>query len=581
VDYFGATSQEASEASVYFNGFTNSTKKPGSMLISQYPAADVGAYLRGGNVSGLTLAQLQAITGVLTVTIDGTPHTSSSINLSSATSFSAAAELITNGLALVGPTQASFTAAFGGLFTSTSSLSPATQLTASSVTGTIHPGSASSATITGAGVPADTYIVSQVSGTPGGAGVYVTNNATTSTAASITLTSSTMDVSAVGSGALAIGQEVEGSGVTAGTYITELGTGTGDTGTYVTTQVQHVASEAMTAVLPVVTYDSVSGAFTVISSTDGVTSTIGYGSGTIAAAIKLTQATGAVIAYTQGWAVFFTTFDPDDTGNTVKQEFAAWTNDQNNRFAYIAWDTDITPTESTAATSSLGYILLHNDSSGTAPIYEPDGEATDFTAAFLGGMTASIDFEQTNGRTTAAFRSQGGLTVGVTSGTAASNLEANGYNYYGQWATAATQFRFLYPGLISGPFSWWDSYVNQIWLNAACQLALMTMLTTYKSIPYNPVGYGYIRAAIATPAKAGVNNGVIRTGVPLSDAQISEVNAAAGLRIDNTLFTEGWCLVIQAASATVRAARGSPTIILFYMDGESIQRINLSSVLIQ
>lgn len=593
-DYFGATSQEASEASVYFNGFTNSTKKPNSVLFSQYPVDDVGAYLRGGNISGLTLAQLQAITGVLTITIDGTPHTSSSINLSTATSFTAAAQLITDGLGLVGPTQASFTASIGAAFTATAS---GTDLTVSAVTGVIHPGTAASATITGTGVPASTWIVSQTSGTPGAAGVYVTNQATTASSASITCTSTTMDVTVVASGALAVGQEVEGSGISS-TYITALGTGTGGTGTYLITDIQHVASEAMTGVMPTVTYDSVSGAFVIISATDGVTSTIGYGSGTISAAIKVTSATGAilsqgadgtdpttymdaVIAYTQAWATFMTLFDPDDTGNDLKQEFASWTNDQNNRFAYVAWDTDITPTESSAATSSLGYILLHNDSSGTGVIYEPTGEDTDFTAAFLAGMTASIDFDQTNGRTTAAFRNQTGLTPQVTSGTVASNLEANGYNYYGQWATAADQFRFLYPGSISGPFSWWDSYVNQIWLNAACQLALMTMLTTYRSIPYNPTGYGYIRAAVAVPAKAGVNNGVIRAGVPLSDAQVAEVNAAAGIAIDRVLFTEGWCLVIQPASAQVRAARGSPTIILFYMDGESVQRINLSSVLIQ
>jgi hypothetical protein len=58
-----------------------------------------------------------------------------------------------------------------------------TNLTASSVgAGTIFPG----ATITGTGVPAGTIILSQTSGTTGGAGVYVTNNITTSTANALT-----------------------------------------------------------------------------------------------------------------------------------------------------------------------------------------------------------------------------------------------------------------------------------------------------------------------------------------------------------------------------------------------------------
>lgn len=57
-----------------------------------------------------------------------------------------------------------------------------TALTTTSVTGIILFGD----TVLGTGVPAGTTIVSQTSGTPGGAGVYVTSNATTSNSASLT-----------------------------------------------------------------------------------------------------------------------------------------------------------------------------------------------------------------------------------------------------------------------------------------------------------------------------------------------------------------------------------------------------------
>ena len=66
----------------------------------------------------------------------------------------------------------------GAAFTGTGS---GTNLTASAVTGTIGIGD----TITGTGVPANTTIVSQTSGTAGGAGVYVTSNSTTSSGASL------------------------------------------------------------------------------------------------------------------------------------------------------------------------------------------------------------------------------------------------------------------------------------------------------------------------------------------------------------------------------------------------------------
>lgn len=57
-----------------------------------------------------------------------------------------------------------------------------TNLTTTSVTGIIKVGD----TVTGTGAPAGTTIVSQTSGTTGGAGVYVTSAATTSSGASLT-----------------------------------------------------------------------------------------------------------------------------------------------------------------------------------------------------------------------------------------------------------------------------------------------------------------------------------------------------------------------------------------------------------
>lgn len=57
-----------------------------------------------------------------------------------------------------------------------------TNLTTTSVSGIIKTGD----TVTGTGVPAGTTIVSQTSGTTGGAGVYVTSGATTSSGASLT-----------------------------------------------------------------------------------------------------------------------------------------------------------------------------------------------------------------------------------------------------------------------------------------------------------------------------------------------------------------------------------------------------------
>jgi hypothetical protein len=89
----------------------------------------------------------------------------------------------------------------GATFTGSGS---GTNLTTTSVTGTIGIGDV----IAGTGVPTGTTIVSQTSGTPGGAGVYVTSGATTASSASIT---AGITVTAVAAGsadvAVGIGQE--------------------------------------------------------------------------------------------------------------------------------------------------------------------------------------------------------------------------------------------------------------------------------------------------------------------------------------------------------------------------------------
>src|SRR5258708_456748 len=91
--YYGAGSPEDNFALGYFKGFTGSNKKPGSMLLAQYPTRNLAAWLRGRNISTMTLATLQSLNALLNVTIDGVLKTAT-INLAAATSFANAAELI-------------------------------------------------------------------------------------------------------------------------------------------------------------------------------------------------------------------------------------------------------------------------------------------------------------------------------------------------------------------------------------------------------------------------------------------------------------------------------------------------------
>lgn len=448
-DYFGPSSVEAIAAALYFLGIDNSTRKPGAVLFAQYPTAAVAGYLRGGDAAAaLTLAQLQALSGSLTVTVDGaTVKTASSINLSSATSFSNAATIITAGFTTPGFT---------------------------------------------------------------------------------------------------------------------------------------------------VTFDSVSGAFVFTSSTTGASSSISFATGTLAAGLLLTSATGAVtsqgaaiavpatfmngvVAVTQNWAGFTTLFNPDGSGNANKLALAAWTNTKNNRFWYVPWDTDATPTASNAATSSLGYLIGLANYSGTTPIWTPTYDKAVVAVSYA----ACLDFEAQDGRTTLAFRSQAGQAADVTNQTVGENLIANGYSFYGSYATANDAFTFFYNGNVSGPYAWADSYLNQIWLNNALQLAILSGLVAAKSVPYNQAGYSTIKAWCMDPINAAINFGAIRAGVTLSEAQKVQVRAAAGAQAPDALTNLGYVLQVRDATAQVRAARGTPPCTLVYMDGQSVQSINLASILVQ
>ena len=96
--YFGSASPEFSMAEVYFQGYDNSTKTPGALLFARFNPDPAAAWLRSGSMAAVTLDQIKLLSGVLTLSVDGTSHTSASIDLSTATSFAQAADLIETGI---------------------------------------------------------------------------------------------------------------------------------------------------------------------------------------------------------------------------------------------------------------------------------------------------------------------------------------------------------------------------------------------------------------------------------------------------------------------------------------------------
>lgn len=99
-EYLGADSEEYAQAGVYFASDDNKQKVPSALYFYRAVTdSAVAAYIRGGAYTG-TLDDLKAITdGALSIKIDGTKVSVSSVNFSSATSFSAVADLLKTALA--------------------------------------------------------------------------------------------------------------------------------------------------------------------------------------------------------------------------------------------------------------------------------------------------------------------------------------------------------------------------------------------------------------------------------------------------------------------------------------------------
>jgi hypothetical protein len=455
-NFFGPASAEYAYAQIYFAGYNNSTQLPSAILFAPYNAAARSGWLQSGSFASITLAQLQAITpGTLTITFAGVGLTSSSINLSGASSFSNAASII----------QAAFT------------------------------------------------------------------------------------------------------------------------------------SPPFT-----VSWDAVQSCFIFTSTATGAAETIVFATGAIAASLLLTQATGATIsqgavadtpstsmanavAVNQNWAtVSYIT----ELTLTQKEALAVWLAAQDDEYLGVIWDSD-TQASVQGATEPFGVVAkagAYNSVMciGGDPAAVPVGSSLAALnlniAAFVQGMIASINFGQTNGRITLAGKGAASSAVIVNCANLQTyeNLLANGYSCYGAFASRNQGFVFFSNGNMPGNFPWVDQYVDEIWLSAALQATLLSLYTTVNAIPYDPEGYGLIRAALLGPINAALNFGAIQIGVVLSSTQVAEVNSQAGVNAAAIIQTNGYYLQILDPGAPARNARTTPIINLWYTDGGAVQQINLASI---
>lgn len=121
------------------------------------------------------------------------------------------------------------TASLGATFTASAGSPDDTQLVVTVVTGLISIGDS----LDGTGISAGTEIVSQLSGTPGGAGTYQLNQANTTSAATVTSFGTVVKVTAT-TGLISIGDEISGGAgfPTGATVVSQVSGTSGGAGVY-------------------------------------------------------------------------------------------------------------------------------------------------------------------------------------------------------------------------------------------------------------------------------------------------------------------------------------------------------------
>ena len=342
-----------------------------------------------------------------------------------------------------------------------------------------------------------------------------------------------------------------------------------------------------------VEYNSNLNAFIITSATTGATSAVSVASeistGTTATLLGLTASAGAVaqngkasmdedanmtaIATADGnWVSFTTLYSADDD---EIEALAKWTNDQKVEYAFFPY-TDSQGDTVPSNPNNLPNTLKTADYEGTVLIF---GTVDHAVAAM--SIWASVDWNRYNGLPTMAFRSQNGLAASVTDETVAENLLSMNTNYYGRYASRVEDFTFFYNGkIIGGDFGFIDAYIGNIWLRNALQNAILNGLQQVAKTPYTDAGYNQIRAWCLDPINRGLNNGVIQTGLNLSEAQKAQLYNEIGIDVADQLYTDGYFLLVADPGAQARVERETPVCGLWYTYGGAVQKIELPATVI-
>lgn len=566
--YFGLDSPEYEAAVVYFNGYINKTAAPRTFFVARRINEAISAWVRGATYTG-TLAQLTAVTnGILVISIDGTNYFVDNIDLSTATSYSIAAELIQDAIETQLPGVTVTYSSINKAFTITSPTAGADSVVEFPEDATQNEGTENLTFVAtpDSGVAENgTLTLTAAEGvnvtgsfTPGQFTLSAASNASLTGTISFTLTD-------FDDGTIAVGSETIVT-VTASVPVITTPTITTELGTITFTNPVHSATEITFEMNFALSQGTSLATLLRLREQDGAV--ISEGSDALSVPVQMRK----IQDQTENW-FSFTTLDEVDMGEMTA--LAKWAND-NYGYMYVAWTTSPTAPEQTSSADPASQLKELEACNHTMIIYGPLAQQK---AMFAMGVGASINWNELYGVLTYAFKYQSGLTPDVTSELDAATLENKGYNFYGRYSSRNSIWSFLYPGqLLQSEFKWVDTYVNSVWFNNQIQVSILNGLTRTKIAPYSDRGYNFIRAWCQDPVNKALFNGAINPGVTLSESQKTEViNESGEESIVESLSTDGYYIQILDPGASVRAQRESPIVNIWYTYGGAIHRVNVNS----
>lgn len=335
-------------------------------------------------------------------------------------------------------------------------------------------------------------------------------------------------------------------------------------------------------------YSTIKDGFVITSKTLGAISSVGYmlpaaGEQDLSMMLGMSEQSGAsmsigsaeltagenmdaIVDQTQNFVTFTNIYEATDDEILA---LAAWSSSQGVEYLYCLWSNNSALISQSSGNTIAEKIMELDYTSVTAMF------GTAKYAAFIMGVAGSIDWNRRNGAINFAFKTQSGLAATVTDGNTADIVLKRKFNFYGRYATRNDSFIFMYDGTMYGEYRFIDPYINAIWLRNVIQVSLMSGITASPRTPYTPAGYTKIRAWMTDPVERALQNGVIESGVVLSESQKAELYSEAGMDISMEIFTKGYYLQILDPGPSARINRDSPIINLWYSYGGSINRLEV------